>query len=164
MGARLMADDNNLPTSSEIHDRASELAEQAIENLKQLMVEGIPQRMRRLRAEAFEVLEALWLINSNVSNVLIPGGSEEGIRQRAFLLASWASSNEALLHNVLWAMEPLAKNEAGRELDEFLDATWEVQGEERCLAHFTNIYKDQDHEEQVSRLNALLGRDQGEQD
>jgi hypothetical protein len=150
------------PSDSQIHDVSAELAADAVENLKQLMVEGIPQRMRRLRAEAFEVLEAMWLINSTVSNVLIPGGSEKEIRERAFLLASWASSSEALLHNALWAMEPLAKNEAGRELDEFLDATWETQGEERCLAHFTNIYKSQDREEQVSRLNALLekGEDQ----
>ena len=150
------------PSDSQIHDVSAELAADAVENLKQLMVEGIPQRMRRLRAEAFEVLEAMWLINSIVSNVLIPGGSEKEIRERAFLLASWASSSEALLHNALWAMEPLAKNEAGRELDEFLDATWETQGEERCLAHFTNIYKSQDREEQVSRLNALLekGEDQ----
>jgi len=157
-----MTNNNNLPNNSEINDRATELAEEAVENLKRLMVEGIPQRMQRIRAEAFEVLEAMWLINAIISKALIHGGCEEETRERAFLLASWASSTEALLHNAIWAMEPLAKNGPGLELDGFLDSTWESQGEQGCLRYFTNIYKDQDREEQVSRLNALLNKDREE--
>lgn len=146
-----------------LFDHSRENAESAVKNLEALVREGIPQRMRRLRHEAFCILEALWLINAHATEGLIEDMADgaEG-RSRLVLLSSWASAAEAQIHVLKETMRPLADNSFGPELDRYLDMIWDIRGEDGCLRDFVEIYKDTDREEQVARLNALLKDQQQE--
>ena len=146
-----------------LFDHSRENAESAVEALEELVREGIPQRMKRLRHEAFRILEALWLINFHAHEGLINDKADgaEG-RFGLVLLSSWASAAEAQIHVLMETMRPLADNRVGPQLDGYLDKIWEIRGEDGCLEEFIEIYKDSDREEQVSRLNALL-KDQQEE-
>ena len=144
-----------------LFDDSREGAESAVEALEELVREGIPQRMTRLRHEAFRILEALWLINAHVRQGLINDKADgaEG-RLRLVLLSGWASMAEAQILVLMETMHPLADNPVGPELDGYLDKIWGIRGEDGCLEDFVRIYKDSDREEQISRLNALIKQEE----
>lgn len=166
-------DQNDSPDEEQLHDEAAEAADEAIESLQRLYEEGIPQRAQRLRKEAFQIVEALWLISALVrAGIEAKGNQGLGELDGAvdtldtLMLIQFASGCEGCLYQAMHALEPLADNGAGRMLDGYMDGVMEgAETNENTAAwirdFFAGVYRDGERDQKVERLNNLFGRSGG---
>jgi L-alanine-DL-glutamate epimerase-like enolase superfamily enzyme len=139
-----------------IHDGAADKAERSIQDLNKLMEEGIPERIERIRAELFNVLEACWLTGSVQWCAIRTGNLDEETLDHALKIYQYTAGAESYVMTAINALEVLTTDRVGKDVDEVLAVALGGMSSEWIRDYFIGTYQDDEREIKVQRLNAVL--------